>query len=343
MSKILAGVLPGASLVGLFAGINNKPQLIGMPQLDGIVMGFDAQRAILDSLLAAQPARHDLFFGQIQQIISAQTSILRLAANVNYGTTLVPLLDSVSRYGEVHSHLAALAARHPVGLLRGSTARSGRLYDDYLAGLPPRPIARRAAVASYAGDTQTGLIIAESLAAPGIRADDREELAGQLSETVLEPWQTGPSSARADLFDILAVLDPELPDWLKAAWDDIVRDGPKSASKVANCAVECIDRALRVAAPTADVLVWLEGIPSKSDYLHDGRPTRKARVMFVMRNRARRDTALAVAQIDALGKLIQEVMNNLQSVKHGEAPSIVTMRSWVLAAEGALTQLFVHM
>src|SRR5258707_13741285 len=102
-------------------------------------------------------------------------------------------------------------------LLRGHTPQSGRRYDDYLAGLPARPIARRAAVARQAGDTQTGLLIAESLTAPGLQADDREELAEKLTRTVLEPWQTGPFAARADLFGALAGLDPDLPDWLKAA------------------------------------------------------------------------------------------------------------------------------
>jgi len=29
-------------------------------------------------------------------------------------------------------------------------------------------------------------------------------------------------------------------------------------------------------------------------------------------------------------------------VKHGEAPAIAVMRGWVLAAEGALSQLLLH-
>ena len=55
-----------------------------------------------------------------------------------------------------------------------------------------------------------------------------------------------------------------------------------------------------------------------------------------MRNRAKRDTALALAQIDALATLTQEVMNSLQSVKHGDTPSIVTMRNWVLNGRGSI-------
>ena len=251
-------MLPDAAATGIFGNMNYRLQLIGMPQLDGMVVGVKAHGAILDSVLAAYSAYHNRFYGQIQQIVSAQASIVQLAAKANYGAALFPFLDSVSRYGEVHSQLAALATRHQAALLHGRTTRSGRLYDNYLAGLPSRPVTRRAAVARYAGDTQTGLIIGECLTAPGVRVDDREELATNLTETVLEPWQSGPSSARADLFVALAALDLEWPYWLKTASNDIVRDGPKAASKVANNAV----------------LAWLEGIQHADGYLHQGKPTR---------------------------------------------------------------------
>lgn len=314
-----------------------------MSQLDSIVAAFAPQRVALNAIAAAQLGQPNVLRGQMLQILSAQSSISRLVAGTSHSTALARLFDSVSRYGQVQAKLAALTIRPDrTFLLRGNTTQSGRLYDNYLASLPTRPIARRAAVARQAGDTQTGLLIAESVTAPDLRTDDREELAEHLTLTVLEPWQTGPSDARTDLFGVLASLDPGLPDWLKAAWDDIVRDGPKAASKIANCTVECIDRALRVAAPPTDVLTWLTTIPPKQGYLNDGKPTRRAKIMFVMRNRADRDARLAVAQVEALVSLVQEIVNNLQSVKHGEAPSIAIMRSWVLAAEGALAQLFLH-
>jgi hypothetical protein len=261
----------------------------------------------LDAIAAAQLGQHSVFRDQMRQILSAQSSISRLVEGTGYSTALAQLFDSVGRYGQVHSQLAALAIRPDrVPLLRGSTTQSGRLYDNYLGSLPARPIARRAAVAQQAGDAQTGLLIAESLTASDLRADDREELAEHLTLTVLEPWQTGPSDARTDLFGVLVDLDPGLPDWLKAAWDGIVRDGPKAASKIANCTVVCIDRALRVAAPPDDVLAWLATVPAKHGCLVDGRPTRRAKIMFVMRNRADRDAKLAVAQVDALVSLIQK-------------------------------------
>jgi hypothetical protein len=59
-----------------------------------------------------------------------------------------------------------------------------------------------------------------------------------------------------------------------------------------------------------------------------------------MRDRSKRDTALAQAQVESLVSLIQAIVNDLQSVKHGEAPTIAVMRGWVLATESALCELF---
>jgi hypothetical protein len=284
-----------------------------------------------------------LLRNQAMQITSAFDSVNRFAAlEMNRGIGS-GLRDAIIRYGVAQASLAEFALReHSPLMLGGETIRAGRLYDSYLDSLPARPIARRAAVAQWAGDAQTGLVSAESLAAPNLTGDERDALAGKLVGAVLEPWESGPSDARAELFTVLSSLEPGLPDWLKASWDDIVRDGPKAASKVANCTVECIDRALRAAAPNSEIISWLEGRSFPGEMLYDGRPTRRARVMFAMRGRSARDTALAAAQVESLVSLIQKIVEDMQSVKHGDAPSIATMRCWLLAAEAALAQLFLR-
>lgn len=312
-------------------------------QLRAIAESFAPQRAILEAVSAAHLSQTMAFQEQISQIVSAQKSIGRLVADMHYSTKMQGLLETVSRYGQIQSHLTALMiSEDAVQLLRGYTTKSGRRYDKYLDGLPARPIARRANVARQAGDAQTGLVVAESLTAPDLSPDDREDLTETFNSLVLEPWEAGPTKAREDLFEALAALEPDLPEWLKAAWDDIVRGGPKAASKIANCTVECVDRALRAAAPEGDVIAWLGTVPIRPGYTHNGRPTRRARVMFVMRHRPQRDADLAVAQVDALVDLVQGLVGNLQSAKHGQAPSIATMRSWVFATESALSQLFLH-
>ena len=119
-----------------------------------------------------------------------------------------------------------------------------------------------------------------------------------------------------------------------------MRDGPKAASKIANRAVECIDQTLRVIAAVEDVAAWIAQVGAKAGWIDDrNRPARRAKIMFVMRHRSDRDARLAVAQVEALTTLVQVVMSNLQSVKHGKAPTMAIRRGWVQAAEGALSLL----
>jgi Predicted pPIWI-associating nuclease len=317
-----------------------------IPDLSSVFSDFAAQRGRLLADLEVRNGalQRSALFDQMAQIISAQDSLGRFAATASYTPALAGLLDTLSRYGRLQAEIAdiSLDMRSPI-LLRGVTTRSSSLYHSYLDGLPARPILRRARTASQAGDAQTGLLIAESLTAPDLDVEIGEDLAEDLVATVLEPWQSGPVDARMALFEALARLDPDLPDWLKAAWEDVVRDGPKAASKVAHCVVECIDRALRIAAPSSDVLAYLATMPASKEYLAEsGQPTRRAKIMFVMRDRANRDARLAAAQVESLSNLVQEVVNNLQSVKHSQAPSIAVMQGWLLAAEGSLSQLFLR-
>lgn len=273
--------------------------------------------------------------------MSSQDAISRVVLGADLVKSTA-LFDSLGRYGQVQASLGAFATAQHTALLRGLTRAPARRYDSYLGGLPAKPIARRAAVAEFGGDAQSGMVIAESLTAVGLDEDDREELTEQYTVEVLEPWQTGPARAREDLFAALALLQPDLPDWLKAAWEDIERDGPKAASKIANCTVECIDQTLRVVATVGNVMAWIADVGEQPGWVYEGRPTRRAKVMFVMRQRSKRDARLAASQVEALAALVQDVMVDLQSVKHGPAPTIAAMRGMVQATEGALSQLLLH-
>jgi hypothetical protein len=305
--------------------------------LDRIVQ----QRTALNAAFAGLSSHKSLLAAQLAQIASSQDAISRVVLGADLVKSTV-LFDSLGRYGQVQAAMGAFATAEHAALLRGLTRAPARRYDSYLGGLPAKPIARRAAVAGFGGDTQSGMVIAESLTAVGLNGDDREELTEQYTVEVLEPWQTGPARAREDLFAALASLQPDLPDWLKAAWEDIERDGPKAASKIANCTVECIDQTLRVVAAVGDVMAWIADVGEQPGWVHEGRPTRRAKVMFVMRHRSKRDARLAVSQVEALAALVQDVMVDLQSVKHGRAPTIAAMRGMVQATEGALSQLLLH-
>lgn len=278
---------------------------------------------------------------QIGQIVSARQSLARIIAASGGSSVAASLLATVSRHGRVQSQLAAFAPRPgSVAVVPGYAQRSGRRYDSYLRALPPRPAP--AMVARYAGDTRTGSLIAESLMAPELGLDRRGELAENLDTTVLEPWQSGPIDAREDLYARLDGLASRLSEWLKAAWHEVVHNGPKAASNTAHDLEECVDRALRAGAPTKDLMAWLETIPSNSVYrTRDGKPTRVARAAFITRGRSKKDTRLVTAQLSDFNKIIPATVEYLQSAKHGDAPSLIRMRGLILAVESILTRLFV--
>lgn len=331
-----------SAAIGPHVRVAELAQVQGLAQqLTAALASFAPQRAALAAAAVGLSRHQYVFAAQVGQIVSAQDSIARLVA----GTDLVKasaLSATIARYSQIQMQLGAVAAVDHTILLRGLTRVPGRRFDSYLDGLPTRPLKRRAAVARFAGDSQAGMVIAESLTSVRLDQGDLEELAYEFTTKVLEPWQTGPSQAREDLFAELAALEAGLPDFLKAAWEDIARDGPKAASKIAHCAVECIDHTLRAIAAVDDVMAWVAIVGEKPGWLASGRPTRRAKVMFAMRNRSRRDARLAVSQVEALVTLVQDVTENLQSAKHGEAPVVAVMRGWVLATEGALSQLLLH-
>jgi len=297
------------------------------------------QAAVLESVKMTT-GYHDAA-RQLSQLFASQMAVMNATAVVDL-TGAGALRSSLGRYAQVQATLGAVITAEHATLLRGMTRVSSRRYDAYLTGLPAKPIARRAAVAEFAGNTQSGLVMAESLTAAELTVDNRAELAGQFTTDVLESWQTGPARAREELFAALALIAPDMADWLKSAWEDIERNGYKAASKIANCTVECIDRTLRAIAPVDVVTAWIAEVGEKTGWMDKGRPTRQARVMFVMRHRASRDTKLVDAQVNSLIAQTQVLMNNLQEVKHDKAATMAVMRSYVLAAEGVLEQLLIH-
>ena len=353
MSSTIPSALPASAMRSLFANLGtNGTNAVFAAQASQL---FSERDSLARIVAAASPRHHtleaartaglslqtSLAVAQAAQIVSAQDSLARIVATTRLSASMAGLFDSLTRYGQVQAHLGAFAVDvdAPV-MLRGYTSLAGRRYDSYLDGLPTRPNARRATVARLGGDTQTSLLVAEALTAE-IDDDEREDLTERFSVVSLEAWQTGPATAREELFAALDELGPDLAGWLKAAWDNIERDGHKATSMIANSTVECIDRTLRVLAPVDAVAAWIvqQGGP-KAGWVDDkGKPTRRAKILYAMRNRSKRDTNLAVGQVDALAKLIQDLVGNFQSVKHAEATTIVVMRNWVLSTEAALSQL----
>lgn len=351
LNAALAAVQPASAMSDIFAKLNlangvlsaNYASLLSqmLSQRDALA-GVVASSAVSDVVARGGLGIHQAFVAaQAAQIATAQGSITRLMATTSMSGTIASLLDTISRYGQVQTYLGALAvdADAPV-LLRGYTRLAGHHYDAYLDGLPARPIARRAAVARFGGEAQTSLVVAEALTSD-IDDDEREDLTERFDMVGVEAWQSGPAAAHQDLLGALHQLDPSLPGWLEAAWENIERDGPKAASLIAHSTVECIDRTLRVLAPVDDVSAWIaqQGSARKGWLDEKARPTRRAKMIYAMRNRSKRDVALANRQVEGLVGLVQDLMDNFQGNKHAEATTIVVLRNWVMTTEAALSQL----
>lgn len=358
LSSTIASMMPASSMRSVLAhlGLSGANAAFGaqllqmfsdhdaLVQIASTTAARTARQPLLDAVKAVNAAgfgaQTSLAAAQAAQIVSAQDSLARLATT-SISASMADLFDSLIRYGQVQAHLGAFAVDvgAPV-MLRGYTRLAGRRYDCYLDGLPARPIAKRATVARLGGDAQTGLLVAEALTSD-IDDDERDELTERFSVVSLEAWETGPAAARQELFAALDEVTPGLADWLRAAWENIERDGCKAASIIANSAVECIDRTLRVLAPVEAVTAWVTEAGQPKGWLDTktGVPTRASRIRYAMRNRSKRDARLAVDQVEALATLVQGLVGNLQNVKHAETTTIVVMRNLVQTTEAALSQL----
>ena len=333
----------GASNHGVSAALANIAGL--QTDLTRTFAALSMQQTAVDTILAAQIAPRLIETSFFADFAAVGDVVGRLAMSLEPSVRFAGLFASLARYGQVHLEIGALAIdRQLTGSVLGSVGTdAGRRFDRNLDGLPARPIRRRAAVAEFAGDTQSGLVTVAAVTTSELDDDDREELSDHLVGGVLARWEARPSEARHQLLQALKDVDPDLPGWLEAAWDLAEGVTPKASNLMANCTVEVIDRCLRVLSPPDEVLLWLAGQPRRRGMLtDDDKPTRRAKIAFAMRNRAQRDSELAWTQVDALASLLQNIMNTMQGYKHSEAQTVVVMQGWLMSTEGALLQLLVH-
>jgi hypothetical protein len=246
------------------------------------------------------------------------------------------VLDSLSRSISVTTELARWVAEHApdATVLRGITRPALNAYNSYLT-VPPA--ADQAWMAVHAGNGVGGLLGAELLT--GELVDREDEAVSRVHLQVIQPWRQAPQAARERLHAVLADLDPGIPELLDGAWAEAVDPGPAAKTKLATCAVEALDRALRAAAPVADVRRWWAETNVTSEVDEKDRPTRSARVKFVLRARPG-DRTMVDAQVSALATLSRELVSRLQAAKHSSASSQAAAEACLLAVEALLHQLF---
>jgi len=81
---------------------------------------------------------------------------------------------------------------------------------------------------------------------------------------------------------LLQTLDPGLATPYRGARDALHRGNPDRARHILSSLRELWNHVLRRIAPDEHVLAWVQG--NHNDLLREGRPTRKARVLYVCRN-----------------------------------------------------------
>jgi hypothetical protein len=267
----------------------------------------------------------------------AQSNVARLA-NVQLPDVTPALLGVIAARTDVAAGLSErLAVNLPGTALSRATAQTARAWQRYTA---LKPTAHRLEMSAAAGSTVGGIIGSDLLLAT--EDADAEELAADIDAQVVEPWQNGTIAARADLHAVLGAIDPSIADFLIGGWEDVDRKGAAAASKIAHCVVEAVDHTLRALAPPEAAAAWLrqEGrTPAKTDFDHNGKPTRRGRIAYALRNRPG-DRLLVQNQEAALVGLVAQVQGQAQGIKHAPGAATVTYAQTLLVtAEGLLMQL----
>ncbi|MCW2957945.1 MAG: hypothetical protein JWP18_748, partial [Solirubrobacterales bacterium] len=247
------------------------------------------------------------------------------------------LFDQLGARPSLAADLAErLASAAPNAGLTATTTTT-RAWGRYIA---LNPTAHRLQMSTVAGTTVGGLIGGDLL----LRPDDAdgEQVAEEVEQRLVEPWHTGPASARIELFAALRTIDVSIVAFIEGGWDDVRRSGSAAPSKIAHCVVEAVDHTLRALAPSEAVLSWLHRDgrqPAKGMLDQKGNPTRPAKVAYVLRDRPG-DRRLVQSQEQALGSLVGRILDQAQGIKHAPgAATVMQAQMLLVTVEALLMQL----
>jgi len=98
----------------------------------------------------------------------------------------------------------------------------------------------------------------------------------------IEDWFPDRQEYSSDVVSLLRALNPELLELYKGAHDARRRPGHDCPRHVFTSLRELWAHLLRNVAPETEVMTWVS--PDQSELLHEGRPTRRAKVLYVCRD-----------------------------------------------------------
>ncbi|NEA56641.1 hypothetical protein G3I60_21495 [Streptomyces sp. SID13666] len=252
-----------------------------------------------------------------------------------------PVLSELARISRVQVDLTDWAVQHAPGkgLLSetsGMPVVAWRNFvsdsADHLDELP---------MVVVTGRTNLSLLGSDLLASPDADPGLVAEGADRVESEVVEPWMAARLEVTAELYAVLTRVDAKVPELLNGAWDDIRRNGPAAAEKVANCTVEAVERALRQAAPDEAVRAWhAENNRPAKEWEGLDKPPHALRVKYLVRNLGG-PRPLVESQAAAFASVVGRLRKQLQATKHASIGDVVAVRTLLITAESLLISLFV--
>ncbi|MDX5568308.1 hypothetical protein PYK79_40305 [Streptomyces sp. ID05-04B] len=229
------------------------------------------------------------------------------------------------------------------GLLSEISSRPLSLYRDYVDTLGDSPTHFELGSSLHAGQGVNGLLGADALSSESVLEDaDLEMEVADRVDDLLTPQQAGRLDVLEDLRRALASIEPKVVELLEGAWHVVHQAPPAAAEMAAQCAVESIDRAIRAAAPDAEVEKWLptSGRPEKEWRSSNGRLTRAVRIRYIMRG-FKDEAKMTLSLVDNIIALQTQAIGRAQAIKHASAGDLAMARCLLGTTEHILTVLFV--
>jgi len=250
-------------------------------------------------------------------------------------------LSELARISRVQVELTDWAVQHApgIGLLSATSGLPMVAWRNFVQESGDHPDELPMVMAT--GRTNLSLLGSDLLASPDVDPGLAAEGADRIESEVVEPWMAARLEVTAELYAVLAQLDPKVAELLNGAWDDVRRNGPAAAEKAANCTVEAVERALRRAAPDDAVRAWhAENDRPAKEWEGQDRPPHALRVKYLVRNLSG-PRPLVESQATAFASVVGRLRKQLQATKHASAGDLVAVRNLLITAESLLISLLV--
>lgn len=133
---------------------------------------------------------------------------------------------------------------------------------------------------------------------------------------------------------LLASVDPRFLKMLTGAWESLKSHNPDRERHILASLRELLGNLLRHLAPDENLVPWINAQATQNGLMHEGRPTRQARIRFICRNKSHSDLeSFLGASIKEFAELM-EVLNRLH--KPDIRLSDKDMKILIYAAEAKL-------